>query len=110
MSLHIACYYAVDASTLTDPDVVQAEDASGGRLEMSREVASLRLRLSAATQQAEEFRKELEVAKATPNIAEQHDTALAGFRQEISNLQEEVAQTKASIYTPFAACCKTLDL
>ncbi len=76
---------------------LQAEEASGERLEMSREVASLRLILTSVTQQADEYRKELGLAQASPSLADQHEAALAGLKREISALQSELVQTKASM-------------
>lgn len=87
--------------------LLQAEEASAERLEMSREVAGLRLKATAATQQVEVYRKQAETAEASPNLAKHHEAALAGLRQqheaataslrqEVNNLQEHLAQTKAS--------------
>ena len=90
-----------------DESLLQAEEASAERLEMSREVASLRLKATAATQQVEVYRKQAETAEASPNLAKHHDAALTGLRrqheaavaslrQEVDNLQEHLLQTKAS--------------
>ena len=73
------------------------EEASAERLEMSREVASLRLKLTSAALQADGYRKELGLAQASPNLAEQHNAALAGLKQEINALQTELTQAKASM-------------
>ncbi|CAL5219083.1 g849 [Coccomyxa viridis] len=75
----------------------KVEEASGERLEMSREVASLRLKLTSAAQQADGYKKELGLAQAFPNPAEQHNAVLAGMKQEISALQTELTQAKASM-------------
>ena len=88
--------YAVVSSCLDE--CMQAEEATGDRLEMSREVASLRLKLTSAAQEADGYRKELGLARASPGLAEQHEAALADLRQEISALQTELAQTKASMW------------
>ncbi len=64
---------------------------------MSREVASLRLKLTSAAQQADGYKKELGLAQAFPNPAEQHNAVLAGMKQEISALQTELTQAKASM-------------
>ena len=95
--VHMVWCCAIHLLSGTEQHLMQAEDASEERLEMSREFASLRLRLTAATQQAEEYRKELGLAQASPTVAEQHEAALAGLRQEISALRKEVAQMKASM-------------
>ena len=83
---------------------MQAEEASGERLEMSREVASLRLRASTAAQQAEGHRKGLALAQAPKDQAEQHAAALAGLKQEISALREALAAAKASTRLRSHAC------
>lgn len=83
--------------TGTASHLLQVVDASEEKLELSREVASLRLRLTTATQQADGYRKELGQAQASPGLAEQHEAALGGLKQEISSLQTELGQSKASM-------------
>ena len=77
--------------------LLQAVGASEEMLELSREVAGLRLKLTTATQQADGYRKELGQAQVSPGLAEQHEAALAGLKQEINSLQTELARRKASM-------------
>lgn len=87
--------------------LLQAKEATAERLEMSREVAGLRLKATTATQQVEVYRKQAEPAEASPNLAkhheaaldglrQQHEAAIASLRQEVNTLHEHLAQTKAS--------------
>lgn len=79
-------------------DASQVQEATGQKVDMSREVASLRARLAVLTQQAEELRS---AAEASPDLAKQHDAALAGLKQEVSSLQEQLAQAQASSHPSF---------
>ena len=118
--------YVIPLNCITTQSLLQAEEASAERLEMSREVAGLRLKLTAATQQVEAYRNQAETADASPSLAKHHDAALAGLRQqheaatasmrqEVNNLQEHLAQSKASStglgpMSRMRRCCEACDL
>ena len=82
-------------------EAAQVQEATRQKVEMSREVASLRGRLTVLTQQAEDLRS---AAESSPDLAKQHDAALAGLKQEVRSLQEQLAQAQASRHPSFAHC------
>lgn len=75
---------------------MQAEETSKDKVELSRELASLRSRLSAVTQQAEEYKQQAVAAKPSPGVAEQQKAAVQALEQANSTLRDQLAQAKAS--------------
>ena len=75
------------------------EEAAGEKLELSRELASMRARLSVLTLQAQQKEKKAPAAErpsADAERAEQHAAALKAAQQEISALNEQLARAEAS--------------
>ena len=93
----------------------QVEEAAGEELELSRELASMRARLSTVTLQAQQRDAKASAAERAANAAQhakQHTAALKDAQREISALQEQLAQAEASAArrTFMYACTQLLAL
>ena len=87
----------------------QVEEAAEEKLELSRELASMRARLNTVTQQAQQREVKAQAAERSACVAEraeQQAASLEDAQQEISALKERLAQAEASTawFTFMYAC------
>ena len=90
----------------------QVEEAAKEKLELSRELASLRARLSAVTLQAQQREAKAQAAERAADVAEraeQHAAALEAAQREISALKEQLAQAEASTVCRSLFACTLLS-
>ena len=88
------------------------EEAAEEKLELSRELTSLRARLSAVTLQAQQREAKAQAAERAADVAEraeQHAAPLEAARQEIIAMKEQLTQAEASTACRSMYACTLLS-